>query len=163
MVRKKEEQKVKLIDYGERSNMQDEFINEIQKRVADDNLSILAEEYRGRRGCRKIEGRLIQTFICDDPVAKMKVKGLGTYRAKIGDIAVAMDKEKEPCPMVEVWVYRSEGIDLEDSKQEPEVYYYSAWGWTLMDAIDSIGAKMWEALDAVVRKDYMALPEEMRG
>ena len=163
MVRKKEEQKVVLPDYQKWSSLKDNLKNDIQNTFANsyDGLRALAEEYRGRRGCRKIEKRLIETFICNDVRATVKIDGLGTYTAEIGDIQVAMDKEKEPSPMLAIWVFRGNEKDSMDA--DLDIYYDSAWGWTMMDAIDSVTDKLFQAIENAYRKDYSALPEEMRG
>lgn len=163
MAKKKEELKVVLPDYNAWERAKCDLKNEIQNTIANSyyGLRTLAEEYRGRRGCRKIEKRLLEVFICNDVRATINVKGLGTYTAEIGDIQVAMDKDKEPCPMLAIWVFRGDEDEVELTN--PDIYYDSSWGWTMMDAIDGVVDKLFESLEHAYRQDYMALPEEMRG
>lgn len=156
--------KVKYPDYYTVKRMREDLKNEIMVRVANkaDGLMTLAEEYRGRRGCHKMEIQLLNTFISEDGgvEAKVQIPGLGTYRAELADVRVAMNNDKEPCPFVEIFVRRGDGVEFEDN--DPDSYFDGCWGFTLMDAIDSLVNKLFEALEWQYRKDFYALPEELR-
>lgn len=154
--------KVKYPDYKEMSLVRDEMTNKLQSLAAGANgLDVLAKEYRGRRQARKFERELVKVFMASpEAVATVKVEGLGTYTAIISDIKVALDKDKEPTPMFEIFVYRGEG---EDSQyKNPEVYYDNSWSWNLMDGIHAGVEKMYNAIMCFLDKDFKALPEDQK-
>lgn len=157
---KKGVKKVMYPDYQASQYKKDEFINRLQQYAAGDGgLGVLAEEYRGRRKARKFERRLLSVFLLPEAEAKIEVEGLGTYRAVVSDIRVALDDKKEPSPMVEVMVFRGDGEEFDD---DPEIYYDNTWSWNLMEGISGISGILFDALEHFYRKDFYALPEEMR-
>lgn len=151
---------VKYPDYHDMQVQRDELANKLQCLVAgNDGLEVLAREYRGRRAARRFEGILAGTFSLPESEAKVEIPGLGTYRAYISDVRVALDKDKEPIPMYEILVFRGNGDEFNDN---PEIYYDNSWGWNLMEGINDGVNKLFDALEHVYRKDYQALPDEMR-
>lgn len=157
---KKGVRKVMYPDYQVSQYKKDEFINRLQQYAAgNEGLGVLAEEYHGRRKARKFEQRLLGVFLLPEAEAKVEIEGLGTYRAVISDIRVALDDKKEPSPMVEVMVFRENGKEFDD---DPEIYFDNTWSWNLMEGINGISGILFDALEHFYRKDFYALPEEMR-
>lgn len=157
---KKSVRKVMYPDYQASQYKKDEFINCLQQYAAgNEGLGVLAEEYHGRRSARRFEQRLLSVFLLPEAEAKVEIEGLGTYRAVISDIRVALDDKKEPSPMVEVMVFHDNGKNTE---RTPELYYDNTWSWNLMEGISGIAGILFDALEHYYRKDYYALPEEER-
>lgn len=154
-------EKVQYPNYQDMGLIRDDLTNTLQRIVAGDGgLDVLAKEYRGRRAARKFEHILAAVFSLPEAEAKVEIEGLGTYRAYVTDVRVALDKDKEPIPMYEILVFRGNGEEFEDA--DPEVYYDNSWGWNLMEGIHDGVNKLYDALEHVYHKDFNALPEDMR-
>lgn len=160
MVRKKEEQKVKYPSYQEITSARDTLANELQRIVAgNEGLGVLAKEYRGKRGARKFENLLAAAFSMPEAEAMLEVEGLGTYRAYVSDVRCVIDKDKEPVVMYEILVYRGTS---KESQDDPELYYDNSWDWNLMEGIKGGVNKLFDALEVVSHREFIALPDDVR-